>query len=70
MRTTVGLLCLVSGLAGCGSHDTPHAGAPPMQVEDTAFGDMTGTMGRARSVEGTTLQHKEDLDRAVEQDGG
>lgn len=39
----------------------------PPPVEDTVFGDAVGTMDRARGVEDTTLQHKRDLDRAIDQ---
>ena len=66
MRTTVGLFLLLGTIAACSSKQDEQAEAPPMKVEDTAFGDMTKTMDRARSVEATTMQQKEDMDRALE----
>jgi hypothetical protein len=50
----------VLALSSCGS-------AEPPPVQDTVVGDMVGTMDRARSVETTTLQHKQALDEAIEQ---
>ena len=52
-----GLLVL---LAACTQKQEP----PP--VKDTAFGDMVGTMDRARGVEDTTMQHKADTDKALD----
>lgn len=52
-------------LGGCGEGaDAPEPTAPP--VEDTAFGDMVGTMDKARAVEDTTMRHKEELDRQLD----
>ena len=69
MRATIGLLCVLAGLAVCGNQAEEENKKEPMKLEDTAFGEMTSTMDRARSVETTTMQHKEELDRALEQDG-
>jgi len=55
-------------LTACGAQDEPRPEPPP--VEDTAFGDMVGTMDKARAVEDTTLQHKEDIDRALQESEG
>jgi hypothetical protein len=52
------IVCL--GLCACGAQEEPPA------VKDTVFGDAVGTMDKARAVQDTTLQHKEDLDRALE----
>ncbi|MBL8267102.1 hypothetical protein [Steroidobacter sp.] len=49
-------------LVACGS-----APKPPPPVEETAFKDMAGAMDKARAVEGTMQQHKEDLDRTLQQ---
>jgi hypothetical protein len=52
------------GLAACGSSgETPNE---PLPVKDTVAGDLIGTMDKARAVEDTTMQHKEDLDRAMD----
>lgn len=50
---------------GCGSDDNAAQREVPPPVEDTVFGDTVQTIDRARAVEDTVLQHKEDLDRAV-----
>jgi ABC-type glycerol-3-phosphate transport system substrate-binding protein len=61
-RTLAALLgCLV--LAACGGEEG--ADAPP-PVSDTAFGPAVGTMDRARAVEHSTMQHKQELDRAMD----
>jgi hypothetical protein len=52
------------GLAACGSDS--EAPREPMPVKDTVAGDLIGTMDKARAVEDTTMQHKEDLDRALD----
>lgn len=70
MRAKVGLLSIAIALAACGSKQEEAAEKPPMKVEDTAFGDMTKAMDRAKGVEATTMQQKEDTDRAVEAGGG
>lgn len=51
-------------LAACGSEQKP---AEPPPVEDTVFGDMAGAVDKARAVEGTVQDHKEAMDRALEQ---
>jgi nitrous oxide reductase accessory protein NosL len=62
-------LALVALLAACGAaEDAPRDAPPP--VQDTAFGEMVGTMDKARGVENTTLQHKEDIDEAVRESEG
>ena len=64
MPMLVGLL-----LCGCGSaEDSAADKTEPVPVEDSVFGDMVGTMDKARAVEDTTMQRKQDLDRAL--DGG
>jgi len=51
-------------LCACGARHEQTQAPPP--VEDTVFGDTVDAIDKARSVETTTLQHKEDLDRAME----
>ena len=51
-------------LAACGSEQKP---PEPPPVQDTVFGDAAGAMDKARAVEGTVMQHKEDIDRTLQQ---
>ena len=70
MRTNqrIPLAAALLVLSACGAQEEPRPEPPP--VEDTAFGDAVGTMDRARAVGDTTLQHKQDLDRTIEQGEG
>ena len=68
--TTIQRISLATAVAvllvGCGSSDdSPRAEAPP--VEATALGDMVGTMDKARGVEDATMQHRQNLDKAIEE---
>jgi hypothetical protein len=58
------IVVVASLLAACGSEQKPTA---PPPVEDTAMRDMAGAMDKARAVEGTMQEHKEQLDRTLEQ---
>jgi len=58
------LALVASLLAACGSEHKP---SEPPPVEDTVFGDMAGAVDKARPVEGTVQDHKEAIDRALEQ---
>lgn len=72
MRTIHRFILSVAAIvvAGCGgAEDAPERAEPP-PVEETVFGDMTDTLEEARGVEETTLQHKKDLDRALEESEG
>jgi len=61
------LLAVVAALLGaCGSSKQPE----PPPVKDTAFGAAVGTMDKARGVNDTVLEQKDDTDRAIgDQDG-
>jgi hypothetical protein len=58
------------GMTGCGSKsEAPSEPTQePMPVKDSAFGDMVGTMDKARAVEDTTMQHKKEIDRVLDTD--
>ena len=55
-------------LSACGGEPAPPP--PPPPVKDTVLGDAVGTMDRARAVEDVTMEHKQDVDRALEQADG
>jgi hypothetical protein len=63
-RSLLSLALVASVLAACGSEQQP---AEPPPVEETAFGDMVGTVEKARAVEGQVQDHKQAMDRALEQ---
>lgn len=56
----------VPALSGCGSSAEHEAPREPPPVKDTAFGDMVGTMDKARGVQDTVDTHKQDLDRQMQ----
>ncbi len=49
--------------AGCGSSSEP---PEPPPVEDTAFGDMVGTMDKARGVQDTVDAQKQQTDQQID----
>lgn len=57
-------LFIAFGLVACGSESEPAREPPP--VQDTVFGDMVGTKDKARAVEGSMQQQKEERDRAID----
>lgn len=61
---------LLAALAGCGSSEPPQPPPAPPPVQDTAFGDLVGTMDRARGVQDTVQQQKEATDKAIENSEG
>jgi len=64
ISSLLSLAFVASLLAACGSEHKP---TEPLPVEDSAFGDMAGAVDKARAVEGTVQDHKEAIDRALEQ---
>jgi hypothetical protein len=73
MQTRSGFTLLgavISLLVGCGAAEDSSERPEPPAVEETAFGEMVGTMDKARSVEGAVLQQKEDIDRAIQDSEG
>lgn len=61
-RSLAGLLVVIA-LSGCGGEQESQS---PPPIEETVFSDAVGTMDKARAVEDTTLQHKQDLDKALD----
>ena len=57
-------LFIAFGLVACGSESEPAREPPP--VKDTVFGDMVETRERAKAVEGSLQQQKEERDRAID----
>jgi hypothetical protein len=65
---TLAAIVICCALSACGGSEDESR--EPMPVKDTVLGDAIGTMDKARAVEDTTLQHKEDLDRAMDEAEG
>lgn len=64
IRNPGAVLIVACLLAACGSEPKPTA---PPPVEDTAAADMVHAMDKARAVEGTMQERKDNLDRTLEQ---
>ena len=56
-------LFMAFGLVACGESE-PAREPPP--VQDTVFGDLVGTKDKARAVEDSMKQQKEERDRAID----
>ena len=69
-RSAFAILGAALLLLGCGAAEESSESSEPPPVEETAFGEMVGTIDKARSVEGTVLQQKEDTDRAIQESEG
>jgi hypothetical protein len=67
LRSIVAIVLALS-LHGCAGDEQASVRPPP--VEETAFGDMVGTMDKARGVEDVMKQQKEERDRAMEESEG
>lgn len=62
-------LMAAMALSACGAeHEEAEPADATPAVEDTAFGDMVGTMDKARGVQDTVDAHKQDMDRRIEGD--
>jgi len=55
------LLVLPSLLVGCGDSERP----PPPAVKDTVFSDMAAAEDKARAVEKTVEEQKQQMDKAI-----
>lgn len=69
IRRMLAAFSLVCTLSAC-SPSPDEQREPPPPVKGTAFGDTVATMDKARAVEDTTMQHKEDVDRALQEAEG
>ncbi len=63
-RLLLTTICLFT-LGACGSGAGSQQAAEPPPVQDTAFGDMVGTMDKARGVQDTVDAQKQELDRQL-----
>jgi hypothetical protein len=70
MRRGLIVLLAASVQLGCSSEENASPREAPPPVEETVFGDTVSTLDKARAVEATVLQQKEELDRAVRQSEG
>jgi hypothetical protein len=52
-------------LAACGSAQKPDEQKPPMPVSETVFAPTISTLDKARAVEGTLQQDKDNADAAM-----
>ena len=57
-------------LVGCGDSADRERDREPPPVKDTAFGDMVGTMDKARGVQDTVHAQKQELDKQLSQQEG
>lgn len=64
-RLLLATICLFA-LGACGSGAESQQPAEPPPVQDTAFGDMVGTMDKARGVQDTVDAQKQELDRQLQ----
>ena len=69
LRILPAAVCLCV-LNGCGSSSEPEARPEPAPVAETAFGDMVGTMDKARGVQDTVDAHKQALDQQLQSTEG
>jgi hypothetical protein len=52
-------------MAGCNGEVEPQAGIEA-EEEESVFDPMTDPLDKAKKVEAQTMQHKEDIDKALE----
>ena len=62
LRLGLAMICATL-LLGCGSSSEP---PEPPPVKDTAFGDMVGTMDKARGVQDTVDAQKQQTDQQID----
>jgi hypothetical protein len=59
------IAALLLSACGAGGEDTKPAETPT--VDETAFGDMVGTIDKAKGVQDTVDSHKEATDRRLDE---
>lgn len=65
------IVLLASALQfGCGGDEGASERDSPTPVEETVFGDTVSTLDKANAVQGTVLEQKEELDRAIDESEG
>jgi hypothetical protein len=62
MRSYLSLLATAILVTGCGSSTPPE----PPPVKDTVYGDQVEAMNKARALNETSKERKEDLDKAID----
>ncbi|MEX2123777.1 MAG: hypothetical protein WD795_07765 [Woeseia sp.] len=65
MRILIGAITTTLILAACGGTTEPEA-AVETEDEESVFDPMTDQIDKAREVEDAALEHKEDIDKALE----
>ena len=66
MRNMIWAIAMTLVLAACGGSAEPDA-TVETEDEDTVFDPMTDQIEKAKAVEDSALQHKEDIDKALEE---
>ena len=66
------ILMLAALVAGCGSggNDEQRSPPPAPPAPDAATREMLRPLEKARAVEDTTMQHKRDMDKAIDANEG
>lgn len=62
------IAALMLSACDAGSEDTEPKAATPT-VDEPAFGDMVGTIDKAKGVQDTVDSHKEEMDRRLDAEG-
>lgn len=68
-RAFLTAICMC-GLGACGGGSGSESRPEPPPVKDTAFGDIAGTMDKARGVQDTADARKQDLDTQLQSQEG
>jgi len=66
MKAAIVTLAAMLALAACNGEIEPQATAEP-EDEESVFDPMTDQIEKAKQVEDTAMQHKADIDAAIEE---